>query len=61
MVYFGSKEDFIECQVYERSSLPPGFAVPGPVIIEEPMSTTLILPENNLVVDDYGNIIIQVL
>ncbi|MCZ6721034.1 MAG: hydantoinase/oxoprolinase family protein [Proteobacteria bacterium] len=40
--------------VYERDRLPPGFAAVGPLIIEEPTSTTLVHPEQRLEIDDFG-------
>ena len=40
--------------VYERDRLPPGFVASGPVIIEEPTSTTVVPPGQNLRIDDYG-------
>ncbi|HZB97481.1 MAG TPA: hydantoinase/oxoprolinase family protein, partial [Candidatus Sulfotelmatobacter sp.] len=46
--------------VYERGLLPPGFAVQGPVIVEEPASTTLVHLGQRLAVDRFGNLRIGV-
>ena len=43
-----------ETRVYDRDLLPPGFAAGGPVIVEEPSSTTLVCPGQRVRVDDLG-------
>lgn len=43
-----------ETAIYERDQLPPGFAADGPLIVEEPSSTTLVHPGQRLGVDEYG-------
>ncbi len=40
--------------VYDRDLLPPGFAADGPLIVEEPSSTTLVCPGQRVRVDDLG-------
>lgn len=45
--------------VYEREHLPAGFTAPGPLVIEEPTTTTLVHPGQSLRVDDAGNLLIQ--
>jgi N-methylhydantoinase A len=47
-----------ETAVYERSDLPIAFSVRGPVLIEEPTTTTLVHPGQVLEVDDFGNLVI---
>ena len=47
-----------ETAVYERSDLPIGFGAPGPLVIEEPTTTTLVHPGQTLEVDDFGNLVI---
>ena len=42
----------------ERSDLPIGFSAPGPLVIEEPTTTTLVHPGQTLEVDDFGNLVI---
>jgi N-methylhydantoinase A len=44
--------------VYDRERLPTGFASPGPLIVEEPSTTTVVQPGQHLNVDDAGNLII---
>jgi N-methylhydantoinase A len=45
---------FHEAAIYERSLLPVGKAVMGPAVIEEPASTTVVFPDQQLTKDDYG-------
>lgn len=45
--------------VFAREDLPPGFAMSGPVIIEEKTSTVVIEPGWRLSVDDAGNLLLQ--
>jgi len=47
-----------ETAVYERADLPMGFSAPGPLVIEEPTTTTLVHPGQTLEVDDFGNLVI---
>jgi N-methylhydantoinase A len=47
-----------ETAVFERDALPVGFSAPGPLVIEEPTTTTLVHPRQQLEVDDFGNLVI---
>jgi N-methylhydantoinase A len=40
--------------IYDRSLLPPGFSAPGPMVIEEATSTTMVLPGQTVSVDRFG-------
>lgn len=46
--------------IFERESLYQGAKIPGPCVIEEAISTTLIPPEFRATIDKYKNIIIEV-
>jgi len=46
--------------VFERSSLPPGTRLNGPVVIEEPTSTTIVNPRDRLHIDEYGNMLLEI-
>lgn len=48
-----------EIKIYDRSKLMEGMKVPGPAIVSEMDSTTVILPEHYAVVDKVGNLIIN--
>jgi N-methylhydantoinase A len=51
--------DFVECQIYDRYKLLYGNVIDGPAIIEEPLHTTVVMPEQTLNVDRFGNLIIS--
>jgi N-methylhydantoinase A len=59
LVFLGGRNGSVLCPVYSRESLPAGFKAVGPAIIEEPVSTTFLLPHNLMSVDEYGNLIIE--
>ncbi len=42
--------------IYERGLLRPGMIIKGPAIIEEAATSTVILPENRVEIDDYGSL-----
>lgn len=48
-----------EIKIYDRSKLMEGMKVPGPSIVSEMDSTTVILPKHHAVVDKVGNLIIN--
>lgn len=47
-------------EVFERSNLAPGVRLKGPVVIEEPTSTTIVNRGDRLRVDQYGNLQIEI-
>ncbi|GGB48114.1 hydantoinase/oxoprolinase family protein [Virgibacillus dakarensis] len=49
-----------EVNVYHRGKLPTGYTLNGPAIVEEPTSSTILYPDQQLQVDDYGNLIIRI-
>lgn len=57
-VYFG--DGFRDTPIYDRAQLLPGNIVPGPALITQPDSTTLLHPEQTARVDGYGNLIVQI-
>lgn len=57
-VWFDGKAA-VDTPVYERSDLPAGFTLPGPAVVEQVDSTTLIPPGTTAEVDKYLNIIIR--
>jgi N-methylhydantoinase A len=58
-VFFGKEHGTLATQVYARDRLEPGHKIAGPAIVEQLDTTTLIQPEQQAVVDEYGNIIIR--
>ncbi len=49
----------IEAPVYRRAGLAPGLRIPGPAIVEEYTSTTVVYPTFELSVDAHGNLRLQ--
>jgi N-methylhydantoinase A len=56
-VYFGGS--FRDTPLYARSTLPAGFQLDGPAVVEEFGSTTVVFPGQHLEVDDRGILIVQ--
>lgn len=48
-----------ETVVYERDELAVGFGADGPLVVEEPTTTTLVHPGQSLEVDEAGNLVIE--
>jgi len=48
-----------ESPVYERDWLPPGAELRGPLVVEEPASTTVVFPDQRLQVDRYGFLYVE--
>jgi N-methylhydantoinase A len=58
-VYFTST-GLVEAATYDRALLQPGNRVEGPALIEEHASTTVIHPNDVLIVDAFGNLHIEI-
>ncbi len=56
-VYFAGV--FFDTPVYDRSVLPKGFVLDGPVVVEEFGSTSVVFPGQRLGVDPHGILIVQ--
>ncbi len=50
----------VQCPVYQRDLLKTGHRIPGPAIVEQMDSTTLILPGQEATVDPFRNLVIHV-
>ncbi len=48
-----------ETRLYERELLGAGAKLEGPAVIEEAAASTLLLPQQKLHVDSFGNLIIE--
>ncbi|MDX1486190.1 MAG: hydantoinase/oxoprolinase family protein, partial [Alphaproteobacteria bacterium] len=55
-VYFGAAGGLVETAIYDRAALAPGFAAPGPAVIEEYGSTTLVGPGDRFEMGALGEI-----
>lgn len=52
-------EDLVEARVLDRAALAAGDTVSGPALIEQPDSTTLLLPGDRAEVDAVGNLVVR--
>lgn len=59
-VYFDPATGFQSTAIYRRAELRANNRIVGPALIEEHASTTVILPDDTAMIDDFGNIIIKV-
>jgi N-methylhydantoinase A len=59
-VYVPECSGFIQCPVYDRYRLGAGASVEGPAVIEERETTVVLLPSDRAVVDEWGNLVIDV-
>ena len=57
-IYIPEEKGFFPCPVYDRERLYPGFEAKGPAIVEERTSSTVVLPEDRMEVDELGNLLI---
>ena len=58
-VFFGKEHGRLATAIYDRKLLEPGHKIIGPAIVEQMDTTTVIHPEQEATVDEYGNIIIK--
>jgi N-methylhydantoinase A len=56
----GERHGFLMTPVYRRADLPPGAKFDGPAIIEEPASTTVVLPNDHVEVAQTGELVIEI-
>jgi N-methylhydantoinase A len=59
-VYMGERHDFADAPVYRRSELAPGTKFDGPAIVEEPASTTVVLPDAQVEIVASGELVIRI-
>ena len=58
-VFFGKEHGILATEIYNRDLLEPAHRIVGPAIVEQLDTTTVIHPEQEATVDEYGNIIIR--
>jgi N-methylhydantoinase A len=55
-VYFEEDRKFVATPVYDFTKMHPGAAFPGPAIIETPVTTVVVNPNDRAAMDEYRNI-----
>jgi N-methylhydantoinase A len=58
--YFRAAGGYLDCPVYDRYQLPPGYNLHGPAIIEEQESTAVLGPHDSASIDRWLNLIVDV-
>ena len=58
-VFFPEAGRFVGTPVYQRATLPVGFAVAGPLVVEQMDSTVIVPPGVKGVVDTWGNLVLE--
>jgi N-methylhydantoinase A len=58
-VWFSETAGFTSCPIVDRYRLRWGDVVPGPAVIEELDSTTVVHPDDEAQVDQYGNLLLR--
>ena len=59
-VLYAAASERVDAQVYDRRHLLVGNVIQGPALIDEHASTTVIGPRDELVVNRYGHLVIEV-
>jgi N-methylhydantoinase A len=59
-VYFEEERKFIPTRVYDFEKMQPGIAFPGPAIIETPVTTVVVNPNDRAAMDEFRNIRIHI-
>ena len=57
-VYFEEPKEYVETAIYDGSRIRPGHVITGPAIVEEPETTIVICPGQELKLDPYQTYII---
>ncbi len=58
-VYFDPQVGWLKADIFQREALPVGPELPGPAVITEMSSTTLVLPGQTVRADRFGNLILE--
>ena len=59
-VYFDEYARFVSTNVYDFSRMTPGMEISGPAIIETPITTIVINPNDSAAVDEFLNVRISI-
>jgi N-methylhydantoinase A len=58
--YFPEAGGMVDTPVFDRSSIGSGAPIQGPLLIEEPECTTVVLPGDSVTATSHGNLIIDI-
>jgi N-methylhydantoinase A len=55
-VYFEEERGFVKTRIYDFDRMKPGMEIPGPAVIETPVTTILVNPRDHAVMDGFRNV-----
>ncbi|MDH3444944.1 MAG: hypothetical protein OEN50_13525, partial [Deltaproteobacteria bacterium] len=55
-VYFEEEREYIPTKIYDYDRLAPGSEIAGPAIVETPITTIVVNPNDRAIVDEYYNV-----
>jgi len=55
-VYFEEEKGFVKTRIYDFDRMKPGMEIPGPAVIETPVTTILVNPRDRAVMDGFRNV-----
>ena len=58
-VHVADARELVTCEIFDREVLAPGAQFEGPAIVEEWSTTILILPDQQVTVDRFGDLLIH--
>lgn len=58
-VFFKSAGGRTPCQIWQRSDLRAGALLRGPAVVEEPSTSTIVEPEDELEVNEFGHLVLH--
>ena len=58
-VYFGESGESLVTPLFDRAALPAGARLHGPLLVQEPTATTLVLPGQALSLERHGLLVIE--
>jgi N-methylhydantoinase A len=55
-VYLQEYGDFSDTPIYQFEELTPGMEIPGPAVIESPITTIVVNPNDRAAMDEFRNV-----
>ncbi|MBV7417040.1 hydantoinase/oxoprolinase family protein [Comamonas sp. CMM03] len=59
-VYFHEVREYVSTPIFRRAQLRPGFAMAGPLLVEEPSTTVVVGPLGRITMTEHANLVITV-
>lgn len=59
-VYFPEAGGYVDCKVIDRYAMQQGVTIPGPAVVEERESTTVVLPADQVTITAEGHLLVHI-